>query len=69
MKLKVVHGSDYTANHHPKRTIMIELRLGVQDRKALEAYLDHIHISVNALVRKLVLDELLQERIHYGKTK
>jgi hypothetical protein len=50
-----------------RTVIRIDLKLSKKDRDELEALLDRIGYSINNLVRYLILDELLEERIHYNR--
>lgn len=49
-----------------KRTaIQVHLSLCQNDQKLLETYLDHLGMSVNAFVRRLVQKELTEETLNY----
>jgi hypothetical protein len=50
-----------------KRTVMVGIKLSAKHRQELEAYLDHLGLSINTFVRRLVLEELAEERLNYDK--
>lgn len=63
-KFEVVKSS---GKQRQKRSIMVELKLCVNDRESLDFYLCHLNMSLAAFVRKLVLKEMQEETFNYNR--
>ena len=69
MNLFVKRGTKSNTGSKFTRHIPVRLALNRQAERELEAYLEHTGYSLNALVRKLVLNELVEQTVLYERSE
>lgn len=63
MKLTRTKGSHTKNGNRVRGHIPVRLKLSRKATEELEAYTDHLGLSLNWLVHKLILDELVENRV------
>lgn len=67
MKLTRTKPTKSLSGNRIRGYIPVQLKLSAQAIKELEIYTDHLNVSLSWLVMKLILNELVENRVLYNE--